>query len=98
VPRGPPSGGPLSFALWETSDGRFVPSQPLTLEMQKEKNIRQHTFRSRSEGLSLSVGLLVAGICGLLFFWPNDLPSLALFALTIAAGFGGGVIGRSGRI
>jgi hypothetical protein len=46
----------------------------------------------------LSVGLLVAGICGLLFFWPNDLPSLALFALTIAAGFGDGVIGRTGRI
>jgi hypothetical protein len=34
----------------------------------------------------------------LLFFWPNDLPSLALFALTIAAGFGDGVIGRTGRI
>ena len=46
----------------------------------------------------LSVGLLVAGLCGLLFFWPNDLPSLALFALTIAAGFGGGVIGWTGRI
>jgi hypothetical protein len=34
----------------------------------------------------------------LLYFWPNDLPSLALFALTIAAGFGGGAIGRSGHI
>ena len=42
----------------------------------------------------LSVGLLVAGILGLLFFWPNDMPSLALFAFTIAAGFVGGVIGR----
>jgi hypothetical protein len=42
----------------------------------------------------LSVGLLVAGIFGLLFFWPNDMPSLALFAFTIAAGFVGGVIGR----
>jgi len=38
--------------------------------------------------------LLVAGILGLLFFWPNDMPSLALFAFTIAAGFVGGVIGR----
>ena len=42
----------------------------------------------------LSVGLLVAGIFGLLFFWPNDMPSLALFVFTIAAGFVGGVIGR----
>ena len=42
----------------------------------------------------LSIGLLVAGIFGLLFFWPNDLPSLVLFVLTIAAGFAGGVIGR----
>jgi hypothetical protein len=40
------------------------------------------------------VGLLVAGSFGLLYFWPNDLPSLALFVLTIAAGFAGGVIGR----
>ncbi len=46
----------------------------------------------------LSIGLLVAGIFGVLFFWPNDLSSLALFALTIAAGFLGGVIGRTGRI
>jgi hypothetical protein len=42
----------------------------------------------------LSVGLLVASIFGLLFFWPNDMLSLALFAFTIAAGFVGGVIGR----
>jgi hypothetical protein len=42
----------------------------------------------------LSIGLLVAGIFGLLFFWPSDLPSLALFVLTIASGFAGGVIGR----
>ena len=42
----------------------------------------------------LSIGLLVAGIFGLLFFWPNDLPSLVLFAFTIAAGFVGGVIGQ----
>jgi hypothetical protein len=42
----------------------------------------------------LSIGLLVAGSFGLLFFWPNDLPSLALFVLTIASGFAGGVIGR----
>jgi hypothetical protein len=42
----------------------------------------------------LANGLLVAGIFGLLFFWPNDLPSLARFVLTIAAGFVGGVISR----
>lgn len=54
--------------------------------------------RAAAAWYGLSVGLLVAGIFGLLFFWPNDLPSLALFALTIAASFVGGVIGRSGRI
>jgi hypothetical protein len=42
----------------------------------------------------LSIGLLVAGIYGLLYFWSSDLPSLALFVLTIASGFAGGVIGR----
>ena len=45
----------------------------------------------------VAVGLLVASIFGLLFFWPNGLPSLALFALTIAAGSAGGLISRTGR-
>ena len=44
----------------------------------------------------LLVGLLVAGILGGLFFWPNDLRALALFALIIASGLAGGLIG--GRI
>jgi hypothetical protein len=48
--------------------------------------------------VGLLVGLLIVGIFGVLFYWPNDLPSLALFALTIVAGFGGGMIGRTGRI
>ena len=39
------------------------------------------------------VGLLVAGIMGLLFFWPNDLRSIALFALIIACGLAGGLVG-----
>ena len=43
----------------------------------------------------LAVGVLVAGIFGLLFFWPNDLQSLALFVLTVAAGFVGGVIRKT---
>ena len=42
----------------------------------------------------LAVGVLVARIFGLLFFWLNDLPSLALFVVTIASGFAGSVIGR----
>jgi hypothetical protein len=41
----------------------------------------------------LSIGLLVAGSFGLLYFWSNDLPSLALFVLTVASGIAGGVIG-----
>ena len=44
----------------------------------------------------LLVGLLVAGMLGGLFFWPNDLRALALFALIIASGLAGGLIG--GRI
>jgi hypothetical protein len=43
----------------------------------------------------LAVGVLVAGIFGLLFFWPNDLQSLALFVLTVAAGLVGGVIRKT---
>lgn len=41
----------------------------------------------------LLVGLLVAGILGLLFFWPVDQRSLALFALIVASGLAGGLIG-----
>ncbi len=41
----------------------------------------------------LLVGLLVAGMLGLLFFWPDDPRSLALFALIIASGLAGGLIG-----
>jgi hypothetical protein len=44
----------------------------------------------------LLVGLLVAGMLGGLFFWPNDLRALALFALIIASGLAGGLVG--GRI
>ncbi len=41
----------------------------------------------------LLVGLLVAGILGGLFFWPNDLGSLTLFALIVLSGIAGGLIG-----
>jgi len=41
----------------------------------------------------LLVGLLVAGMLGGLFFWPNDLRALALFALIIASGLAGGLVG-----
>ena len=44
----------------------------------------------------LLVGLLVAGMLGGLFFWPNDPRTLTLFALIIASGLAGGLIG--GRI
>ena len=43
----------------------------------------------------LLVGLLVAGILGGLFFWPNDSRSVALFALIVAAGPLGGLIGAT---
>jgi uncharacterized membrane protein YkvI len=39
------------------------------------------------------VSLLVAGMLGVLFFWPFDPRSLALFALIIASGLAGGLIG-----
>ncbi len=42
----------------------------------------------------LLVGLIVAVIFGLLFFWPFDLATLVLFALTVAAGCLGGLVGR----
>jgi hypothetical protein len=44
----------------------------------------------------LLVGLLVAGMLGGLFFWPNDLRALALFATIVVFGLAGGLIG--GRI
>ncbi len=39
------------------------------------------------------VGLLVAGMLGVLFFWPFDPRSLELFALIVASGLAGGLIG-----
>ena len=47
----------------------------------------------RAAANGLLVGLLVAGMLGLLFFWPDDLRSLALFALIIASGLADGLIG-----
>jgi hypothetical protein len=44
----------------------------------------------------LLVGLLVAGILGGLFFWPNDLRALALVATIVVFGLAGGLVG--GRI
>ncbi len=41
----------------------------------------------------LLVGLLVAGILGGLFFWPNDLRALVLFATIVVFGLAGGLIG-----
>ncbi len=43
----------------------------------------------------LLVGLLVAGMLGGLFFWPDDLRALALFALIIVSGLAGGLIGAA---
>jgi hypothetical protein len=45
----------------------------------------------------LLVGFLVAVIFAVLYFAPVDLQGLLLFALTIAAGFVGGLIGRADR-
>ena len=47
----------------------------------------------RAAANGLLVGLLVAGMLGGLFFWPDDLRALALFALIIASGLAGGLIG-----
>jgi hypothetical protein len=44
----------------------------------------------------LLVGFLVAVIFGVLYFGPFDLRGVLLFALTIVAGFVGGLIGRGG--
>ena len=44
----------------------------------------------------LLVGLVVAGMLGGLFFWPDDLRALALFATIVVFGLAGGLIG--GRI
>jgi len=41
----------------------------------------------------LLVGLLVAGILGGLFFWPNDLGALVLFATIVVFGLAGGLVG-----
>ena len=41
----------------------------------------------------LLVGLLVAGMLGGLFFWPNDLRALTLFATIVVFGLAGGLIG-----
>ncbi len=41
----------------------------------------------------LLVGLLVAGMLGGLFFWPDDPRALALFATIIVFGLAGGLIG-----
>jgi hypothetical protein len=43
--------------------------------------------------LPAAVGLLVAGMLGGLFFWPDDPRSLALFATIVAFGLAGGLIG-----
>jgi len=43
--------------------------------------------------VGLAVGLLVAGLLGVLFFWPYDPRSVGLFALIVAAGPAGGLLG-----
>ena len=53
-------------------------------------------YGARREAAALNgllVGLLVAGMLGLLFFWPNDPRSLAIFALIVASGLAGGLAG-----
>lgn len=54
------------------------------------------TLRVESETAALHgllVGLLAATAFGLLFFWPSDIASLLLFAITITAGLVGGLVG-----
>lgn len=46
----------------------------------------------------LLVGLLVALIFAVLYFGPFSAGGLALFALTLAAGFVGGLVGRPGTV
>ena len=50
----------------------------------------------RAAANGLLVGLLVAGMLGGLFFWPDDLRAMALFATIVVFGLAGGLIG--GRI
>ncbi|HEV2743668.1 MAG TPA: hypothetical protein VGV91_10965 [Rubrobacter sp.] len=53
-------------------------------------------YGARREAAALNgllVGLLVAGMLGGLFFWPDDLRSLALFATIVVFGLAGGLIG-----
>jgi hypothetical protein len=88
-PGGPPDGGSVDrFAGWVST--WTMPLVTLLSATWAARGARPPA----AAWYGLSVGLLVAGIFGLLFFWPNDMPSLALFAFTIAAGFVGGVIGR----
>jgi hypothetical protein len=47
----------------------------------------------RAAANGLLVGLLVAGMLGGLFFWPNDLRALALFATIVVFGLAGGLVG-----
>ncbi len=47
----------------------------------------------RAAANGLLVGLLVAGMLGGLFFWPDDPGSLALFATIVVFGLAGGLIG-----
>jgi hypothetical protein len=88
-PGGPPDGDSLNrFASWVST--WTLPLLTLLSATWAARGARP----GAAAWYGLSIGLLVAGIYGLLFFWPNDLPSLALFVLTIAAGYVGGVIGR----
>ena len=53
-------------------------------------------YGARREAAALNgllVGLLVAGMLGGLFFWPDDPRSLALFALIVVFGLAGGLVG-----
>src|SRR3712207_1770793 len=73
-PGGPPDGGSVDrFAGW-------VSTWTLPILTLLSATLATRGARSAAAAwYGLSVGLLVAGIFGLLFFWPNDLPSLALF-------------------
>jgi hypothetical protein len=88
-PGGPPDGDSVNrFASWVST--WTLPLLTLLSATWTARGARP----GAAAWYGLSIGLLVAGIFGLLFFWPNDLPSLTLFVLTIAAGYVGGVIGR----
>ena len=47
----------------------------------------------RAAANGLLVGLLVASMLGGLFFWPDDLRALALFATIVVFGLAGGLVG-----